>query len=274
MAKQPYKSAPDSAFYGAFPTALAQSMASSGDATDRIVMLHKARQAQAAYEAALGQSQQAEYLQNHDENQSNVATHYLDQLANLQKAGISGAVQADTGGYINADQGTLEQAGQVGLDNQVAEGLKNRGAGIKDIESATGYVPDKKVVSDYLIGPLGQHPDMMKAAGPSGNSIDLIKANAAEHQAQAHMVDAQRPRSSGNGGGDSETITETLDPDGNVLSTTRKAVSKGGHADTGGQPAAANGKVKIQMRGTNQVKMVSKAVADHLVSTKAASKVE
>lgn len=212
-----FQSTPDSRLYGLFGAAQAKSLADNADVgLSRMAIHMMAGQERANYDRALAQSQQAEFRQSQDANRAGLAGKYLDNADKLQKSGLAHLVNPDVGGYLDLDMPGVAQTDLVGLDNQVASGVKDRGDALLKFNEATGQRVSIPAAKSYMAGPLADSeylPDFLSQVGKSKSEVESIKAEADAERARADTVKAAKYDGHDGGGdnGPKTQITYTAD---------------------------------------------------------------
>jgi hypothetical protein len=233
--------APNAALYGVFPQAYAQSLASpTGDPTaDAINRLNLGQHARGSggvgsYEDLIRQANMMGYSAEMGDQQTRRDVAYLGAVPNMVKVAAGGAVGpgADTG--LQIDPTALRQADAAQAQAQQAENIQRIGTAI---DAAAGG--DFKFNDQYLAAALTNPWSNVIAPAPSKhvtteNQADMKRAENDAVKAQAAMVNARKPSSSGEGNTQTET-NQVWDPAKKAWVTIGRTVKqKGG----GGQAPA------------------------------------
>lgn len=269
MASQ-FQSTPAPALYGLYGQRLAQTMGE--DPLSHVALIMKANQEAQGYTDALRQSQGIEAAINQDNNQAEMAKTLMTTAAANQKAGIGRGMDIGANPYLSFDPAVATQGDQVGLDTQIAGGVKDRAAAVQDLSNA-GHVVSDPTVESYLRGPLASDNYLhFVKDGPSTQEVGMANAAAADKNANAHMISAKTGHGAGDG---SVTTVQISDGHGGYEDLSRTIKTKpgagGGAGAGGGQPDAGGGKVTVYMRPTGQPRQVSQATAENLLASHSAS---
>lgn len=185
----------------------------TSDAINRLTLMSKGSGQDDGYIQALREANQFQSQGQQREIQGDVAKAYLPAAAALAKEGVGGAVLPNGDNpYLRVAPNRLNQSDAVHLQGIQAEGVKNTGAGVKDLADS-GFAPPASYVGSMITPPLQDTPAPVKTYLSPGNK-------AKEQEAAAAMVAAQaaKYRAEKNGEGknaDKDVITYVLDGKGN-----------------------------------------------------------
>lgn len=212
--------APQAAGYNAFSNALPQSYANTKtgvygiDIAQQVLLEAKARREQQAYMQAV-QAANASQLQGQAGADAAENTRELYKVA-PQLATHPGYMRAFKPLQDMLSQPELATAEASALSRQEAAGFADKGAAINNIAPHYNIPPAQ--VGQILQGSGDQQPIVVQDNPDSASKLGREKAISDRLDAQAHMVDAQKPNSSGSGGGAGLKLSYTS-PDGSVKAT-------------------------------------------------------
>ncbi|WP_287717054.1 hypothetical protein, partial [Microcystis sp. M31BS1] len=166
-----------------------------------------------------------------DENAADVAGRFIDQGANLTKAGVAQYFSLPDNRYLSVDGVGLAQAGSQFLDREAAAASKDRMDAAGTAAKNLGYIIPPEQMQGYMGSTLGPPPSGQITVQPTENAINQANANAAGINANARMLSAKKGHNVGDGS--SETINYIIDPNGNMIpisgTTKKKNSAQGGN---------------------------------------------
>lgn len=196
--------APDGGVYGVFSPAYAQKLAANSpnvgaNVLNQFVLQQLAQREQGSYADLLRDTNASAVEGARVEGDAAVRKSYFDQLANLANQDIAGAVNPET---LAVDQAYLTTSDLIGTNAQQQAAFKNTTAGIKDL-TESGVRPSVEDIGAMITPPIQETPS---SVAPYVSFED----QTGRMNADANMVSALKPNSSGGSGG----VTLSISDDG------------------------------------------------------------
>lgn len=226
----PYQAiAPNHAAFGTEQDAYLKSLLTptdnpGADALNRINLALQAKNTPDGYLQALREANASQERFGAAENSRDVAQSYLANLAPILKQGAGRGISLPGNGYLQTDPSVMRTADAQALQAMQAEGVKNTGAGVKDLAEA-GFAPSAGYIGGMITPPAQDTPAPVSDYLSPGNKAKLEEAAAAKEQASAATIRAVKNHEGANSPKD--VTTYVIDPKtGNrtpisVVSTTK-----------------------------------------------------
>lgn len=197
--------APDGGVYGVFSPAYAQKLAANSpnvgaNVLNQFVLQQLAQREQGSYADLLRDTNASAVEGARVEGDAAIRKSYFDQLANYADKDIAGAIDPET---LAVNRAYLETGDVVGLNAQQQAAFKNTTGGIRDL-TESGVRPSIEDIGAMITPPIQETPSTVAPYVSFEDQTGRMNADA-------NMVSALKPNSSGGGGGG---VTLSISDDG------------------------------------------------------------
>lgn len=211
---------PEAGAFGTHTAANAQRMGRAdgvGGILSRIALSMAAKQEEGQYLAALQAAQENQLAGSHAENQAEIAKAAITAAAPMAAQGIAGAYGLPNNPYATAIDPELALVNNTNKQNiDQSTYLGNNANSIETLTNA-GYTLPAATVGGMMTGAFETAPQTVVPYMNPGDANDAVTAAAQTKQAEAAIVRANKPETSGGGNSQEYYTIESEAPDGSLV---------------------------------------------------------